>query len=83
LIGFHAASVIENGGARERGVGNAMIGAYLTILGLPLPAAIYITKSPPDESTWLNVNEARQVGIDVSLLDLTPPVFANPKPKSN
>jgi hypothetical protein len=73
LIGFHAAYVVEKGAATESGLGNAIVGAYLTTLGLPLSAVIYIAKSPPDEITWLNVSDARQVGIDVSLLDLTPP----------
>jgi hypothetical protein len=72
LIGFHAASIVNNGTATESGLGNPIVGAYLTTLGLPLSAVIYITKSPPDEVTWLNVSDAEQVGIDVSLLDLTP-----------
>jgi len=81
LIGFHAASVVDKSGATESGLGNAIVGSYLTTLGLPLSAVIYIAKSPPDEITWLNVSDAKQVGIDVSLLDLTPPGSSKePKP---
>ena len=35
LIGFHAASVVVKDRARESGLGNAIVGAYLTTLGLP------------------------------------------------
>jgi hypothetical protein len=33
-IGFHAAYRLENGAAIETGVGNALLGAYLSNLGL-------------------------------------------------
>jgi hypothetical protein len=72
LIGFHTASVVDRGKTTESGLGNAIVGAYLTTLGLPLSAVIYIAKSPPDDITWLNVHDAKRVGIDVSLLDLSP-----------
>ena len=69
-IGFHAAYVINNGVARETGLGNAIVGAYVTQLGLPLSAVIYITNSNPREMTWLSADDARKVGIDVEFLEL-------------
>jgi hypothetical protein len=80
LIGFHAAFVVENGSPVETGLGNAIVGAYLTTLGLPLSAVIYISKSAPRDMTWLNVADAKQTGIDVSLLDLTEQEIGNAKP---
>jgi hypothetical protein len=80
LIGFHAAFVVENGSPVETGLGNAIVGAYLTTLGLPLSAVIYISKSAPHDMTWLNVEDAKQTGIDVSLLDLTEQEIGNAKP---
>jgi len=70
LIGFHAAFKVDNGSIVETGLGNAVVGAYLTTLGLPLSAVIYISKASPNEITWLNLEDAKQVGIDVALLDL-------------
>ena len=43
-IGFHAASVNENGQAIETGAGNALLGAYLNKLGLPDRAILFVTQ---------------------------------------
>jgi len=78
-IGFHAAYNVESG--QETGVGNALVGAYLTRIGLPISAVVYITKASPDSMTWLGISEARQHGIDVTLLDpLMPSRQANTQP---
>jgi hypothetical protein len=63
-IGFHAA--YDPTTARETGVGTALVGAYLTRIGLPYEAVIYITRAGPTEMTWLNVSEAAQRGIRVT-----------------
>jgi hypothetical protein len=44
-IGFHAAYNATSG--QETGVGNALVGAYLTRIGLPYSAVIYITQASP------------------------------------
>jgi hypothetical protein len=62
-IGFHAAYNAESG--KETGVGNALVGAYLSQIGLPDRAVVYVTQAPPDSMTWLTISEAQQVGIDV------------------
>jgi hypothetical protein len=67
-IGFHAAFNAQSG--RETGVGNALIGAYLTRIGLPYEAVAYITIAPPNSMTWLTVAEAKQYGIELTLLDV-------------
>lgn len=63
-IGFHAAYNPRSG--EETGVGNALVGAYLSQLGLPDKAIIYATQAPPKSMTWLTMSEARQVGIEVA-----------------
>src|SRR6266446_8231361 len=65
-IGFHAA--YDPASDRESGVGNAVVGAYLTKVGLPYEAVIYITQTDPSEMTWLNISDAAQRGIRVTLL---------------
>jgi invasion protein IalB len=67
-IGFHAAYTSDG---RETGVGNALIGAYLTKLGLPYSAVVYITQAAPRSMTWLSATEAKKHGIDVELVGST------------
>ena len=67
-IGFHAAYTSDG---RETGVGNALIGAYLTKLGLPYSAVVYITQAAPRSMTWLSAAEAKKHGIDVELAGST------------
>ncbi len=66
-IGFHAAHDASSG--QETGVGNALVGAYLSRIGLPYSAVIYITQAAPNSMTWLSLSDAEQRGIDVSLLE--------------
>ena len=47
-------------------MGNALVGSYLTKIGLPDNALIYITMAAPTEMTWLNFRDAEQIGIDVA-----------------
>jgi ATP-dependent protease ClpP protease subunit len=63
-IGFHAAYDADTG--RETGVGNAVLGAYLSKIGLSYDAIIYITKAAPSEMTWLTPGEAARHGIAIS-----------------
>jgi hypothetical protein len=65
-ISFHAA--YDSASDRESGVGNTLAGTYLTKIGLPYEAVIYITQATPNEMTWLNMSDAAQRGIRVTLL---------------
>ena len=65
-IGFHAA---YNQAGKETGPGNALIGAYLSRIGLPDSAVLYITQAPPESMTWLSAADAVKHGIDVELRD--------------
>ena len=68
LIGFHAAYALQDGKAEESGVANALVGAYLTKLGLGYEAVIFATSAAPDGMNWLNSAQARAAGIDLILL---------------
>ena len=64
LIGFHAAYIRDGRGhAQESGAGNALVGAYLSRLGLSDEAILYIEQAHPDEITWLTERAARTYGI--------------------
>ena len=65
-IAFHVA--YDPASDRETGVGNAVVGAYLTKIGLPYEAVMYITQAAPNDMTWLNMSDAAQRGIRVTLL---------------
>lgn len=65
LIGFHAAYL---GGTGEvASAGNAIVGSYLTQLGLPTSAIVYITSSKPSEMQWLTSEDADRYGIPVKI----------------
>ena len=64
-ISFRAAYDSASG---ESGVGNAVVDAYLSKIGLPHEAVIYITQIAPNEMSWLNISDAAQRGIRVTLL---------------
>jgi hypothetical protein len=65
-IGFHSAYTIENGKTLETGVGNAIVGAYLTRLGATYETIIYFTEASPDEINWLTPIAARKLNISFS-----------------
>ena len=64
-ISFHAA---YDAASDESGVGTAMVDAYLSKIGLPYEAVIYITQTASNEMTWLNMSDAARRGIRVTLL---------------
>ncbi|QKN14308.1 hypothetical protein HR059_07455 [Sinorhizobium meliloti WSM1022] len=68
-IGFHAAYTVDDlGTANESGIGNALVGAYMTTLGLPKSAVIFAASARPNEMNWLTSAHALQLGIDVVVL---------------
>jgi len=64
-IGFHAAYRKDG---TESGQANALVGAYLSKLGLSYTAIAYLTESPPDDMSWLHPSDASRVGITFSLI---------------
>jgi hypothetical protein len=75
-VGFHAAYVQKAGANTESGPGNAVLGAYLDQIGLPEDAIVYVTQAAPNSMKWLNMEDAAQHGIEVTLLP--PPDAARP-----
>jgi hypothetical protein len=65
-VSFHAAYILENGSARESGVGNALVGAYLSKLGLKEEAVIFLTSAPPDDFNDLDAELSASLGIAVN-----------------
>ena len=52
-VGFHASYVDEGGKPVETGLGNALVGRYLTQIGLSERAVVFATASHPDSIAWL------------------------------
>jgi murein DD-endopeptidase MepM/ murein hydrolase activator NlpD len=78
-IGFHASYREENGTARETGLGNALIGRYLTLLNLSERAVIFATIAAPDEISWITPENTAISGIDFEVLKSVLASAANPK----
>jgi hypothetical protein len=66
-VGFHA--VYDATSGLESGVGNALVGAYLNTINLPTRAVYYITRTPPSSVAWLTPVDARNFGIEVTMLN--------------
>jgi len=77
-IGFHAAFNDDTG--QEAGMANAVIGAYLTKLGLSYSAVMYATVAKPNDMRWLTVADANRVGIDVTVVNPEPTFGQNERP---
>lgn len=79
-IGFHAAYIVRRGRAQESGAGNALIGAYLSRLGLSDRAIVYVAQAAPDEMSWLTPATAGRLGLDLTVL--TPHQTQPPAPQT-
>jgi hypothetical protein len=66
-IGLHQAYSIAG---QADGMGNAILGSYLTRLGLSYSAIAYATQASPNDIKWLTVDDAQRVGIPVITVDL-------------
>lgn len=67
-IGFHASYTVSNGNASETGLGNALVGRYLTLLNLPEKAIAFATSASPDQMSWIDPFRPGPSGIDFELL---------------
>jgi hypothetical protein len=68
LVGFHAVYTTDKGVANESGPGNALVGAYLSEIGLGPDAIAYATSASPDNMNWLSMPVARLYGIEATFL---------------
>jgi hypothetical protein len=81
-IGFHAAYTGTGDDAKEAGAANAIVGAYLTKLGLSYEAVLFATSAPPDEIRWLHPDDAQKVGIQCITLPDPEPEGPRPAPSA-
>ena len=82
-VGFHAAYIQNNGESRETGMGNALAGAYLNQLGLTQSAIAYLTEMGPQDIKWLTPEDAKNIGIEMTVLASTETRPAVVRPESN
>jgi PAN domain len=62
-VGFHVAYREQDGNVTESGQANALVGAYLSKLGLNFSAIEYVTRAPPSSMIWLTQADADKYGI--------------------
>ena len=67
----------KNGLPEITSSGNAVLGAYLNQLGLPVPAIEYVTQAKPADMQWLTFEDARRIGLQVTSLEPTVPYEPN------
>jgi hypothetical protein len=63
-VGFHSAYRNNRGKLEEAGAANALIGNYLTSLGLPTRAILFATTAPPNGILWLTDVGTSSSGIE-------------------
>jgi hypothetical protein len=63
-VGFHASYLDTDGTKLETGVGNALVGHYLSQLGFGEKTVVFATLAPPEKILWLNGETASMSGID-------------------
>jgi hypothetical protein len=68
-VGFHAIYIEDESGKKiPTGVGNALVGSYLSNLGLNDSVVAYVSEASPDEIKWLTKEHADKIGLPVSIL---------------
>ena len=73
-VGFHVAFIEKDGQLIESGQGNAVLGAYLTRIWLPLSAVVYVTEASPTSITWPTPENASLHGIEVGPAEAMPSI---------
>lgn len=77
-IGFHAVYFEDDDGKKApAAVGNALVGSYLTGLGLSDRLVAYVTAAGPNEMRWLNKASAEKIGLPVSFINNAEQARAN------
>lgn len=70
-IGFHSMAVADKKTGKVYGAsngGNALVGSYLSSLGMTDKAIFYLTSAPPNQLLWMNVKVA--AALDITITDL-------------
>jgi hypothetical protein len=84
-IGFHNAFIVDGGNKVITGLASAIIGAFVTKMGLGVDAIVWMTEAGPNDVHWLNEATANQYNIPVKIipdeaLTYKDPTPANPVP---
>jgi hypothetical protein len=80
-VGFHASYRNVDGTAVEVGMGNALVGHYLSQLGMGEKSVIFATAAPPDRVLWLTRDTTEISGISYdTIADQAEKVIATPPP---
>jgi hypothetical protein len=69
-LGFHATYIEKDGKLLESGVGNALVGRYLTLLNLPERAVIFVTNAPPTGMNWFNRLNQSHSAIEATFVNI-------------
>ncbi len=64
-IGFHAVFVMKDGKPVVSAVANALVGNYMTKMGMQPPAIVFATEAAPEKMNWLTAKKATSLGIEV------------------
>lgn len=83
-LGFHASYSDEGGRLVETGVGNAIVGHYLSQLELSEDAAVFATIASPYEINWLTPENSDEAGIAFEAIPASlpaPPRTASSNPQ--
>lgn len=83
MVGFHASYREESGALIETGVGNAMVGHFLSQMNLPERAVIFATSASPHSITWLSSANKSASGIDFTVLGDTANVSPEKSARGN
>lgn len=67
-IGFHATYTDKNGKKIESGMGNALVGRYLTLLNMSERAVAYMTAATPDRLNWITAENSKTYGVELKSL---------------
>ena len=78
-IGFHAA--YDPTTRRETGAGNAVVGAYLSYLGVGYKAIVFMTRKGPTSVEWLTPDLAKEMGVAWAMLQPPRAIPNPPQPK--
>ena len=69
-VGFHAAYMEDTGGKQNpSSVANALVGAYLSNLGLNEKVVAFATSAGPDQVRWINKKEADNMELKILNFD--------------
>lgn len=67
-VGFHASYLDTDGTKLETGVGNALVGHYLSQMGFGEKTVVFATLAPPEKILWLNDKTASMSGIEFTTI---------------